>query len=353
MKNDKLNPKLEKAFDDLRQVTPPDTQTTARGRRLFLHQAQKLRQGVSRAEERRHKGWNSIFQFLFPLKEQSRMKRALISTALVVTVFLAAGGTTVYAARDDLPGESLYQVKTWVEDTTLSLTRSDQDRLVYALEFADRRVDEISALVNAGLPVPEQVETRLRTQLELALQLAANQDDPQMQQQLELIRLRSENQLQTMNMLMTNAPEGIQPTLERIRDRIRTQVSLAELGQTDPQAFKKQIQNAGTSAQKGTGEPGPNGTQNQTGSGEPGPNGTQVQSGAGEPGPNGTQNQTGSGEPGPNGTQVQSGTGEPGPNGTQNQTGSGEPGPNGTQVQNDGCSNTNNAGKCMGTTPQP
>jgi hypothetical protein len=320
MKNEELNPKLKKDFEDLRKVTPRDSQSAARGRLQFLHHAHKLSQGVSPAEKRRHKGWNSIFPFLFPLKEQSRMKQALISTALVVTVFLAVGGTTVYAAQDDIPGQNLYQVKTWSENTAMNLTMSEQTRLEYALDFADRRVAEAAGLVSAGLEVPEQLETRLRTQLEQALHLAAGLDDTQMLQQLENIRLRSENQVQIMNMLMTNAPECAQPVLQRIRDRFSQQIQLVELGQADPQAFKAQVQN-------GPGAPGPNGTQNQNSIGEPGPNGTQNQNGSGAPGPNGTQNQVGTGEPGPNGTQNQNGSGALGPNGTQdqNQSGPGEP----------------------------
>ncbi|MFC2064847.1 DUF5667 domain-containing protein [Chloroflexota bacterium] len=304
MKNDDLSPKLTKVFDDLSRVPARDSQSAARGRLQFQQQAEKLRQSVSPTEERRHKGWKSIFLTLFPIKEPQLMKmKIMISAALALFIFLAASGATVYAAQDDLPGQNLYQVKTWSEDTAMYLAMSEQTRLEYTLDFVDRRVAEASGLISAGLEIPEQLETRLRTQLEQALHLAAGLNDTQMLQQLEQIRLRSENQVQIMNMLMTNAPEGVQPILQRIRDRFHQQVQLVELGQSDPQEFKAQARNGfgpnGTQYQNGTGEPGANGSQNQNGSSQPGPNGTQNQMGTGEPGPNGSQNQNGPGEPQP------------------------------------------------------
>ena len=324
MNEEKMNPKLEKAFADLRNTPARDPQAAARGRRQFLRQAENLRRGVSTAEERRHKSWNNIFPILNFGKEQPLMK-AMIATTLALFVFLSAAGATVYAAQDDIPGQNLYQVKTWSEDTALNLARSEQTRMEYALDFADRRIQEAAGLVNTGETIPEQLETRLRTQMELALNLAAGLDDAQMLQEMEKIRFRAENQLQVMNMLMENAPASATPILERIRDRIRLQVQLTELAQDDPQAFKLMYQNGEMlQQQSGAGEPGPNGTQNQSGAGEPGPNGTQNQNGADEPGPNGTQNQNGAGEPGPNGTQSQNSSQD------QNSYGPGEPQPTGT-----------------------
>jgi len=332
MKEVKLNSKIERSFEELRNVPPRDPGSAARGRLQFLRQAEKLRLGVSALEEQRHKGWNQIFPPMFFGKEQPLMK-AMIATTLALFVFFSAAGATVYAAQNDLPGQALYQVKTWSEDTAFNLARSEQTQMDYALDFADRRIAEAAGLVNTGQMVPEQLETRLRTQMDLALNLAAGLDEPLMVQQLEQIRLRSQNQLQIMNMLMTNAPESVEPILERMRDRIRQQIQLVELGQSDPQAFKSQVQDRERlQIQDGTGVPGPNGTQNQNGAGQPGPNGTQNQDSSGQPGPNGTQNQDGSGQPGPNGTQNQDGSGQPQQNGMQdqNQYGPGEPQTTGT-----------------------
>ena len=264
--------------------------------------------------------------------------KVLISAALALFVFLAASGATVYAAQDDLPGQNLYQVKTWSEDTAMNLAISNQTRLEYALDFVDRRVAEASGLISAGLEIPEQLETRLRTQMEQALHLAAGLDDTQMLQQLEQIRLRFENQFQIMNMLMTNAPEGVQPILQRIRDRFRQQVQLVELGQSDPQEFKAQARNGfgpnGTQYQNSTAEPGPNGSQNQNGSTQPGPNGTQNQMGTGEPGPNGSQNQNGPGEPQPTEAPDANNPAGPQPTDPSNGYGPGQPQSTVTPVSN-------------------
>ena len=78
--------------------------------------------------------------------------KVMISATLALFVIFAAGGATVYAAQDDIPGQNLYQVKTWSEDAAMNLAMSeDQTRLEYALDFADRRVAEASGLLSAGL----------------------------------------------------------------------------------------------------------------------------------------------------------------------------------------------------------
>src|SRR3990172_9483687 len=334
MKEVKLNSKIERSFEELRNVPPRDPGSAARGRLQFLRQAEKLRLGVSALEEQRHKGWNRIFPPMFFGKEQPLMK-AMIATTLALFVFFSAAGATVYAA---------------------------QNQMDYALDFADRRIAEAAGLVNTGQMVPEQLETRLRTQMDLALNLAAGLDEPLMVQQLEQIRLRSQNQLQIMNMLMTNAPESVEPILERMRDRIRQQIQLVELGQSDPQAFKSQVQDRERlQIQDGTGVPGPNGTQNQNGAGQPGPNGTQNQDGSGQPQQNGMQdqNQYGPGEPqttgtpgnyGPAGTQPTEpsgayGPGEPQATDTQGQYGPGEPQSTVTPVSNGPGPSSTDSGK--------
>src|SRR3972149_3389814 len=324
MKEVKLNSKIERRFEELRNVPPRDRGSAARGRLQFLRQAEKLRLGVSALEEQRHKGWNRIFPPMFFGKEQPLMK-AMIATTLALFVFFSAAGATVYAAQNDLPGQALYQVKTWSEDTAFNLARSEQTQMDYALDFADRRIAEAAGLVNTGQMVPEQLETRLRTQMDLALNLAAGLDEPLMVQQLEQIRLRSQNQLQIMNMLMTNAPESVEPILERMRDRIRQQIQLVELGQSDPQAFKSQVQDRERlQNQDGSGQPGPNGTQNQDGSGQPQQNGMQDQNqyGPGEPQTTGTP-----GNYGPAGTQPTEPSGAYGPGEPQAPDTQGEYGP--------------------------
>ncbi len=70
--------------------------------------------------------------------------------ALILVASLATGGGLVYASNGALPGDSLYPVKTSVEAARLTLAFSQAKAVTLRLEFSERRLDEIEALVNAN-----------------------------------------------------------------------------------------------------------------------------------------------------------------------------------------------------------
>jgi hypothetical protein len=72
------------------------------------------------------------------------MKRIAVILAIVVT--LSALGSTVYAAQDSLPGDTLYPVKLGVEEATMILGGDDVARAERALNFAAKRVREMVTL---------------------------------------------------------------------------------------------------------------------------------------------------------------------------------------------------------------
>ncbi len=229
----------------------------------------------------------------------------LIAAAIALFVFFGGSGATVYAAQDSQPGQLLYPVKILSEDTLLALTASPQTQLEYTLDFADRRVEEIAGLLQAGEAVPAEVETRLQTQLTWALYLAAGMDEAQMVQQLEQVRLRTEAMTQAMTALMAGAPASEQPMLARLQTRLQEQVQLASQGQADPQTFRNQIQEQ---SQTGPGEPDPSsGNGNQEPAGTPNPSGNgsgnQPTQAPGQPGGNSNE-EPGQNGPGPQQTPV-------------------------------------------------
>jgi len=236
MKDEKMEPKVEKALAELRPTPARDPAAAARGRAVFLAQA-----AAARKQAARQPGW---FGSLFSARPrmQRRWTNALIAAFLSIAVFFGGTATTVYAAQDSLPDQSLYPVKTWSEDAILSLTASPQARLNYTLDFTDRRIREVAELLSNGKAVPERVFTRLQDQLEQVLNLVAGMDDPTMIQDLEQIRLRAEAQLQTVAELMAGAPRSDQPILLQTHMRLQEQVQLCAMGETNPGGFKLQIQ---------------------------------------------------------------------------------------------------------------
>jgi hypothetical protein len=70
-------------------------------------------------------------------------------TGVVIAIVLAlcaAGGGTVYAAQDSLPGDALYPIKLGTEQVMMVLPGEDIAKAERALNFAERRMEEIEAL---------------------------------------------------------------------------------------------------------------------------------------------------------------------------------------------------------------
>jgi hypothetical protein len=241
MKDKEMDPKLRYLLDELQNVPPRDPAAAIRGRANFLKQASVMRSSVSRRQENRRNGWIRTIFPVFPIKEH-RVMNAVLTVVLAVVIFFGGTGTTVYAAQSSLPDQPLYPLKTWSEDTLLSLAGSPQVRLNYALDFSDRRITEISGLLSAGRPIPEMTFDRLQNELQQTLELVAGMDDSHMAQGLEQIRLRVKVQLQRMDVLITGSLESAQPVLLQAQLRLQEQDQLCALGLTDPQGFRLQVQ---------------------------------------------------------------------------------------------------------------
>ncbi|TFH37317.1 MAG: hypothetical protein E4G99_02865 [Anaerolineales bacterium] len=185
----------------LHQVPERNPERIQASRQAFLAQARKLQPGVSMQQKSRHIGWTTMFR-----KERSPM---LTLARIVVLVAIAVGGTgaTAYAAQDSLPDQALYPVKTWIEDIRLDLTKGPQADFNLLMEFVEVRIEEIQTLVEDGLPVPNQVATRLQFQLQEMLKLAAQMDDPGLIKAMEQLQERSQLQVQLLEQLRTNTPE--------------------------------------------------------------------------------------------------------------------------------------------------
>jgi hypothetical protein len=77
------------------------------------------------------------------------MKKLAIILAVVLS--LSAVGGTAYAAQDSLPGDALYSAKLSAEGLMM-LAGDDVSRVERTLNFADKRVREMVALIAEGRP---------------------------------------------------------------------------------------------------------------------------------------------------------------------------------------------------------
>jgi len=240
---DELEAPLRQRLEKLRPTPERDPEKAALGRANYLAQVKALAQQkspspVSETLPRRLNLW--VHNLIHSIRRKERFSMASLITTLIVTLTLLLGGTgvTVYAARDSLPNDMLYPVKTFSEEVQLRLTLQPQQQLDLLLRFADRRLDEILRLQREGEPVPAGVAIRLERELQMALQVAAQMDEPVTAQALEQIRLRISAQEQRMAMLQSKTPPIVEPVWERVRAILREQMEAVEAGLADPATFR-------------------------------------------------------------------------------------------------------------------
>jgi uncharacterized membrane protein YgcG len=165
----------------------------------------------------------------------------ILASTLIVTI-LFASATTVFAAQNDLPTEPLYGVKTVSEDASLWLMTDPTLKLERLIELAQLRIQEMTALAEQDATIPELVVERLRMHIETALQLAAGQNDSNMQTSLLQIQSQLQTQEQTMMQLQSRASGNAQPALEQARIMTQEQLRLSNQGLDDPLAFRNRYQ---------------------------------------------------------------------------------------------------------------
>ena len=104
----------------------------------------------------------SLWERLGAMLRTPLARPILAAFAAVLVVLFAAGGTSV-AARDSVPGEPLYWVKTTQENLSLRMQRDDMGRSEQHARMANERSNEVHTLIERGnLNEAENLVRRLR-----------------------------------------------------------------------------------------------------------------------------------------------------------------------------------------------
>lgn len=147
------------------------------------------------------------------------LKAPVLAVMLVVFAVMIFGGRQVaHAATASLPGDSLYGVKTLVEDTQLMLGDDAEDVALH-LAFAQTRLDEVSQLTDLQRfdDIPTAVtgfeqHTRLVFQSLVVLQ----QDDPVFGEQMAaVVEEKTTENLEVLTNLAATAPGQVQTSLQQ------------------------------------------------------------------------------------------------------------------------------------------
>lgn len=163
---------------------------------------------------------------------------ALVSILVAVALLFGGAGTTALAAQDSLPDEWLYPVKLATENVRLELALGDQQEVQIRLGLADRRVDELRRLAEAGGPIQTQTSQRLRDQWQEALIVAARLGDSQMVSTLEQVRTRLRAEERTLTQLQTMGGAPSDQTIAAAQQTVTQALAAVDVGLHDPAGFR-------------------------------------------------------------------------------------------------------------------
>ena len=227
---------LEDWFAILRPIPARNPRVAALGKENFLAQARSTSLPVSKSTDVRHTGWIYSIRQLIRNKEYSPMYVTLTSIVVFLSLMLGGTGATVYAAQDSLPNQLLYGVKTFSEDLATSLSLRNHQRMQLELEYANRRVAEMTSLALRGINPPEPTLVRLEMHLDRVIELVASAGEGDMIKALLQVRARLEQQIRSLN----GAPQ-VGPVMTQAMEAIQTRLHWVELGLGEPNAFREQV----------------------------------------------------------------------------------------------------------------
>ena len=156
--------------------------------------------------------------------------RILVAILVAVWVLVVAGGGTVYAAQNSLPGDTLYPLKTGVENLQLSLTFGTIAKANLHLELAQKRIDEVTQEVNLNRDVSPQVVATVQQQFDTALkELSKSPDSAQTRKTLSRLSATSLNQQLELENVVSNAAPDSQNVVQQIIDQTHSGNTIAQV----------------------------------------------------------------------------------------------------------------------------
>jgi len=176
-----------------------------------------------------------------------RKDRPMMSLWVAISLFLALAfggvGATVYAAQSSLPDQALYPVKLMSEEARLVLAGDSLSQMNLNLEFANRRLDEMTQRIQTGQTPLDETEKRLESDLDDAVRNADNLTDTSQQKTaLENLKNNLTNHQAQLARLQTRANPHAVAEFTRLVAVLQLRYDLAVQGIKDPNALQQRME---------------------------------------------------------------------------------------------------------------
>ena len=224
--SDELRPLLKIAMGIQPEAATPSPQFRQRARIRLL-------QAMQAPAANRGRAGLDIFGWLKPPAPGRRLGYALI-VATVVWALIVAGGTTVHASQDSLPDDTLYPVKTAVENLRLAVARTPEARASLHLELAERRVQEVAAQSSLGRTMSTSALEEVAVQTDAAIREIGSIPPEDSKALVGELSQSTVNQQVALGQISEAAPEAAQPALQQALDAARRGNLIAKVAHGNP-----------------------------------------------------------------------------------------------------------------------
>lgn len=220
-----IDPHLRELLERLRPTPERNAGAINKGRNRFMAELNEMFPSRSTlgatnmsaslpAISKLSEGLNALFS--------SQIVFTTLTLILLVLVFLFGGANMSAAAHAALPGDALYPLKTGIEQTRLSVTNDPARQAELYLEFASRRLAEMSALVESGrYNNIDSLSSEFVNSIHKALavvQLVATSNPEHASELNSLIADMLAKYTGTLNDLLKNVPDTAKSDLQRAID---------------------------------------------------------------------------------------------------------------------------------------
>jgi len=229
-------PTLNEYFEALKETAPQrDAEEAAKGRNYFLAEVKSL-------QKPQPTSWLADFRKTLSslqIRGNRRLATAVTSVLIALIITLGSVGGTVYASQDSLPHQTLYAVKTFTEDIQLRFADQTQEKIDLLEKFANRRVEEVTALAERGEDIPQDTISRFEQHTETMLQLSAELEDENQAQTLSHIRNALQVHEEVIHKLAERESGKAGEALRMVQGRLRSQIQRIDEGMLDPTTLQK------------------------------------------------------------------------------------------------------------------
>lgn len=167
---------------------------------------------------------------------------SLRTVALVVPLFLVLGfGSALNSSRSSLPDDTLYGLKTGLENLNVSVTMDPVRKSDLRISLVERRIDEVILMNQLGRTVSQSTLDSISTYLEEALYQGGSESPQVYSELLDRFYQKTTEQKQKLEERADANQRESSPAIKQVYAMTQFSLDLVTLAKTNPEVLRTKI----------------------------------------------------------------------------------------------------------------